>query len=116
MTGGDDSLGDCGDLLGSLSGTENDLWKALPGPAVVVDSGESDVLERRLAQKLKDVLVGSLRRSGSRLDLLEEGPEFVTRHAAERLSRASKCLTCVDFQFCRAIESSIVQRDGFIFL
>ena len=88
MTGGHDAVGDGGDLLRGLSWAENDLWKALPGAAVVVDAGEADVLERRLAQKLKDVLVGSLRRSGPGLNLLEEGPEFVTRHAGVRPVRA----------------------------
>ena len=33
----------------------------------------------------------SLRRGGPRPDLFEEGPDFVTRHAEERLS-LSKCL------------------------
>ena len=79
---------------------------------------------------MKDALVRSLRCSGPRPDLFEEGPELVTRHAVERLPCAPKCLarvvkclacapkylTCVDFPFCRAIESPIVQRDGFIFL
>ena len=86
------------------------------GPAVVVDPGEPEVLERGLAQKLKEALVRSLRCSGPRAAPVEEGPEFVTRHAGERLSRASKCLVCVDFRFCRAIKSPIVPRDGFIFL
>ena len=49
VTGRYDPLGDGGDLLGGLAGTENDLWKALSGPALVVDSGESDVLEGGLA-------------------------------------------------------------------
>ena len=72
---------------------------------------------------MKDALMRSLRCSGPRADLFEEGPELVTRHAGERLAcapkglaRAPKSLACVDFPFCRAIESPIEQRDGFIFL
>jgi hypothetical protein len=36
----------------------------------------------------------------------------VTRQRNDR----SKWLNCVDFRHCRAIESPIVWRDGFIFL
>ena len=61
----DDSLGDRGDLLGGLPWTENHLWKALADAAVMVDSGESEVFERGLAQKLKEFVVRSLRREGA---------------------------------------------------
>jgi hypothetical protein len=72
----------------------------------------------------------SLRCRGPGFDLIEKGPELVTRHTQVRrwrapmrladvagyLTRAAKSLLCVDFRFCRAIESPIVRRDGFIFL
>ena len=64
MAGRHDALGDGGDLLGGLAGTENDLGKALSDRAVVVDPGEPEVLEGGLAQKLKEALVRSLRCSG----------------------------------------------------
>jgi len=44
--------------------------------------------------------VRRLRSSGPGANLLQEGPEFVTRHAQRRPSRASKCLMRVDFQLC----------------
>ena len=54
MAGRDDALGNRGDLLGSLSGAENHLGKALSNAAMVVDPGESEVLEGGLAQILKE--------------------------------------------------------------
>ena len=62
MTGVDDALGDGGDLLGRLARAEHNLGKALPDGAVVVDPGEPEVLERGLAQKLKEPAVRRLRR------------------------------------------------------
>ena len=62
MTGGDDAFGDGGDLIRRLSRPENDFRESLPDGAVMVDSGESQVLEWCLAQKLKEAVVGSLRR------------------------------------------------------
>ena len=65
MTRRDDAFGDRGDLIRRLSLPENDFREALPNGAVVVDPGEAEVLERRLAQKLKEALVRSLRRQGT---------------------------------------------------
>ncbi len=62
MTGCYDALGDGGNLIRRLSGPKNDFRKALPDGAVMVDSGEPQILERCLAQKLKEALVRSLRR------------------------------------------------------
>jgi hypothetical protein len=52
VAGGDDALGDGGYLFRRFSGAENDFGKALPDAAVMVDPGEAEVLERRLAQNL----------------------------------------------------------------
>ncbi len=46
MTAVDDGLGDAGDLVGGLALAEHHLWKPLADGAVVVDAGESEVLER----------------------------------------------------------------------
>ena len=62
VTGCYDALGDGGYLIRRLSWPKNDFRAALPDGAVMVDSGESQVLERCLAQKLKEAVVGSLRR------------------------------------------------------
>jgi hypothetical protein len=49
---------------------------------------------------LKESLLRRLRCKGAAANLFEEGLEFVARHAVRERSRASKCLTRVDFQFC----------------
>jgi hypothetical protein len=110
----DDTFGDGGDLVRGLSRAENHFRETLPEAAMVIDPREAKVFERRLAQILKDAVVRRLRRIVSGLDLAQEGKEFLTGHLAK--ARGSKCLRRVDFQLCRAIESPIVRRDGFIFL
>ena len=67
MAGGDDSLGNRGDLLGSFALAEDDFWEALPDAAMVVDPRKPEILERRLAQILKELVVRGLRRKRSRL-------------------------------------------------
>ena len=82
---------------------------------MVVDACEADVLERRLAQILKEAVLRRLRCNRSAANVFEKGPELVTGHAdlsrrsAEEgdgakadgsPSRAFKCLTRVDFKFC----------------
>jgi hypothetical protein len=49
---------------------------------------------------LKESVLRRLRCKGAAANLFEEGLEFVARHAVRKGSRASKCLTRVDFQFC----------------
>ena len=83
MAGGDDALGDGGDLLGRLARAENDFGKTLPDAAVVVDPGEAQVLERGLAQKLKEPVVRGLRRKAPRLDVVEERAEVEPVHRGE---------------------------------
>jgi hypothetical protein len=79
---------------------------------MVIDTGEAEILERGLAQILKEALVRRLRRNVTCPDVLQQLTELVTRQRLE----VSKCLWFVDFRFCRAIESRIVRCDGFIFL
>jgi hypothetical protein len=56
---------------------------------VVVDPGEAEVLERFLAQNLKDEVLRRLRRKAPLLHLVEQGLELGTIHCG-------KCLTAVD--------------------
>jgi hypothetical protein len=49
---------------------------------------------------LKESVLRRLRCKGAAANLFEEALEFVARHAVRKRSRASKCLTRVDFQFC----------------
>ena len=116
VAGRDDALGDGGDLRGGLPWAENDLWKALPDAPLVVDPGEAEVFERGLAQILKEFVLRCLRCEGAAADPLEQALELEAGHADRSRSRASKCLTRVDFRFSRAVKSPIVPRDGFIFL
>jgi hypothetical protein len=76
---------------------------------MVVHACEPEVLERAVAQKLKDPDLRSLRRERTRVDLLEDGPELHSGHRDKSLRR-------VDFQLCWLIEFSIGPCDGFIFL
>ena len=69
----DNSLGNCGNLLGSFTLPEHDFRKTLADAPVVVDTGESQILEGSVAQKLKEPGLRSLRRYGAGLDRLEEG-------------------------------------------
>jgi hypothetical protein len=100
VAGRHDAFSDRSDLLGGLSRPENDLRKALPGAPVVIDAGKAKILERSLAQILKESVLRRLRCYDAAANLFEEGLEFVARHAGRKRSRASKCLTRVDFQFC----------------
>ena len=68
----DDALGNGGNLVGSLAWAEDDLGKTLPEAAVMVDPGEAQVLERRLAQKLKKPVVRLLRCKALRLNVVQE--------------------------------------------
>ena len=61
MSGGDDPRRDGGNLIGSLAGTVNHFGKTLAGPAMVIDPGEAQVLERGLAYKLKELVLRGLR-------------------------------------------------------
>jgi hypothetical protein len=75
----------------------------------MIDPREPQVLERSLAQNLKDALMRRLRRIGPTLNPREQGQELLTRHRC-------KSLRAVDFEICTAIGSPIVRPDGFIFL
>jgi hypothetical protein len=72
VAGTDEAVGDGGDLSGSLALTENDFREALAGLAMLVDPGEPEILERLLAQDLKELRVRSLRRKISCTDVVEE--------------------------------------------
>ena len=56
MAGGDDAFGDGGDLFRRLPRPEDDLRTTLPQCAMVVDAGEAKILERGLAQILKQLV------------------------------------------------------------
>src|SRR5262245_29656567 len=100
VTRRDDAFGDRGDLLRALSRPENNFRKALSCPSLVIHAGEAEVLERSLAQILKESVLRRLRCNGAAANLFEEGLEFVARHAVRKPSSGSKCLRRVDFQFC----------------
>jgi hypothetical protein len=104
-----DPSGDGRDLIGRLSRPKNDFREALTYPPVVVHPGETEVLERRLAYKLKEAFLRGLRRKRADLDSFQERAKLVTVHRPNWLA-------FVDFPFSRAIESAIVPRDGFISL
>ena len=70
--GGDDALGDGGDLFRRLSRPKNDLRASLPERAMVVDAGEAQVFERGLAQILKKAVLGDLRREGAGANVAQE--------------------------------------------
>ncbi len=105
----DDSLGNSGNLRGSLALAEDNLRKPLPDTAVMIDAREPKVFKGAVAQKLKEPGLGSLRRYSTRVDRLEEGQELWPGHR-------DKSLTRVDFRPSWAIKYSIVPCDGFIFL
>ena len=109
VAGCDDARRDGGNLVGSLSRAKDYFGKPLPDSAVVVDAGEAQVLERGLAYKLKEPVLGGLRRKRAALDGVQKRAEIVTVHCP-------KSLAFVDFAFSRAVKSAIVPRGGFIFL
>ena len=49
VAGGDDALGDGGDLFWGLAQAENDFRHSLPQRAMVIDAREAEIFERRLA-------------------------------------------------------------------
>ena len=59
---GDDSFGNYGYLLGTLARAEDDLREPLANLPVVVDSGKTKILERGVAQELKEPGMRGLRR------------------------------------------------------
>ena len=61
MSGGDNSRSNGGNLIRCLARTVNDFGKTLAGPAMVIDSGKTQVLERGLAYKLKELVLRGLR-------------------------------------------------------
>jgi hypothetical protein len=105
----DNSLGNCGNLLGSFPLPEHHFRKTLADAPVVVDPGEAQILEGAVAQKLKEPGLCSLRRYGPGLDRLEEGAELRSVHR-------DKSLTGVDFGASWTVKLPIVPCDGIIFL
>ena len=80
MTCGDDALGDRRDLFWRLSRAKNDFRYALPNRAMMVDASEAQIFERRLAQELKETIVGRLRRERSGMDVSEERGQVGAGH------------------------------------
>ena len=87
LPGRDDPLRDGRDLRRGLAWAEDDLGKTLPNASMVVDAGEPEVLERRVAQELKEAGMRGLRRQGAGLHLFEEAFQLESRHCGKRLSR-----------------------------
>jgi hypothetical protein len=103
MAGGHDPLGDRGHLLSALPRSEHHFRKTLSNGPVVIYAREPEVLERRMAQNLKEALMRSLRRKGTGVHLVEQRTNLMTVHHA-------KPLPCVDLPDSRAVISPI----GFI--
>jgi len=61
LAGTDDPFGNCADLLGCFALSEHYFRKTLANAAVMIDTGEANVLERRVAQELKESGVRGLR-------------------------------------------------------
>jgi hypothetical protein len=80
VTGRNDALCDGGDLVRTLAWTEDYFWKSLPERSMVVDSREADVLEWRLAQKLKKPSMRLLRCQTLSLDVFEERADVAPVH------------------------------------
>ncbi len=80
MPGRDDALGNGRDLRRSLSLAEDNLRESLAEASMVVDFRESEVLERGLAQILKQPDLRSLRCNGSRGDLVKQGAKLQAVH------------------------------------
>ena len=109
VVGGDDPLGDRGNLLRRLARPENDFRKALAKCAMMIDAGEAQIFEGRLAQNLKDPVLRRLRCNVSGGHLLEEDGKLLSVHRA-------KWLGYVDFRASRTVISRIVLRNGFMSL
>jgi hypothetical protein len=107
----DESEGDGGNLSRRLALTENDFRKALSDLAMLVDSREAKIVERLLAQYLKELRVRGLGRNISGADIVEERAKLLPVH---RPTRRPKWLKMVDFGRSRTIKSPIGSREGFI--
>ena len=71
--------------VGRLALAEDHFREALARRPVVIDAGEAEVFERRLAQKLKELLVRSLRCQAAAADVVEEGAQLLSVHPANAL-------------------------------
>jgi hypothetical protein len=80
MTSRGDLLGDASHLIWRLSLAKNDLREPLPQGPVVIDPGETQVLERSLAYELKHTLLRISRIHRSLLHGLEKRKELVGGH------------------------------------
>ena len=83
VAGRDDSFRNRGNLLGSFPRTEHDLGEALPDTAMVIDAGEPQVFERRLAQILKELVVRAVRGNCARLHVVQQRAELQAIHRAK---------------------------------
>ena len=107
----DESERNGGNLSRRLSLTENDFREALPNLSMLVDAREAKIVERLLAQYLKELRVRGLGRNISRADIVEERSKLLPVH---RPTRRPKWLKMVDFGQNRTIKSPIGSREGFI--
>jgi hypothetical protein len=105
----DDPLGDARDLLGALAGSEDDLREPLTDGPMVIDPSEPEVLERCMAQNLKEALVRCLRRKGTGVHLVQQRPNLMAVHR-------SKPLPFVDLAVSWAVISPIGLLGGMITL
>jgi hypothetical protein len=107
LAGCNNSFRNTRDLLGSFALAEDDFWKPLADAAVVINPRESEVLERRVAQKLKEPGVRRLRSQCSGVNLVENPLEFKPGHFG-------KALMEIDFQLIRAVKYPVVLRERFM--
>jgi hypothetical protein len=98
-----------GDLVGRLALSEHDFGKSLADVAVMIDAGESQILKGFLAQELKELLVGCLRRGSAGLHRVKQGAQLLAIHRA-------KWLKGFDFALSWTITSSIGFFERFICL
>ena len=83
VAGGDDALGNRGDLRRSLALAEDHFGKSLADAAVVIDAREAQVLERRLAQNIEGAARAPPQASAlPDRDVVEQGAELLTVHRA----------------------------------
>ena len=69
-----------GDLFWGLSRAKNDFRHSLPQRAMMVDAREAQIFERRLAQILKEAVLGCLRRERSGTDFGEKRLQLGAGH------------------------------------
>ena len=73
VAGGNQTAGDGGDLIGTFALSEHHFGESLTRRSVLIDPCKTKIFVRSLAQKLKELLVGSVRCQIAAVDIVEEG-------------------------------------------